>query len=72
MLLPLQHKVLKDLCAKVTKVEKSEEDGIIAVKLTYLYNEQSAAKPEKEGSETIPLGSRELFPEVAANRKFYG
>lgn len=54
MLLPLQHKILKDLGANVTKVEKSEEDSTIAARLTYLYNEQSAAKSEKEGSETIP------------------
>ena len=41
------------LSAMVTKVEKRKEDGIIAVRLKYLYNRQSAAKLVREGSETI-------------------
>lgn len=62
MLFPLQRKCFKALNVKVTKVEKREKDGINAVKLKYFKNEQSAAKPAKEGSETNSMSVGTLVP----------
>ena len=41
------------LSVNATKVEKKEEDSVIAIKLKHFNNEQSAAKLVREGSETI-------------------